>query len=149
MLLLLLQVDPAKALADAERIKRERQEEEEEERMQRHLQQQVERARRAVEQEGGGERAGERAEVVSCELQRSETDGPITLNLARSAAATTAGAAAAAAGPATTAAGAAGAYSGAAASVRPPRPAVPVFGDDDGTHACLCTLLRMCVCVCV
>jgi hypothetical protein len=40
-LLLLLQVDPAKALSDAEKLKRERQEEEEEERNQRLLQMQV------------------------------------------------------------------------------------------------------------
>jgi hypothetical protein len=37
----LLQVDPAKALSDAEKLKRERQEEEEEERAQRLLQLQV------------------------------------------------------------------------------------------------------------
>ncbi|KAF6255209.1 domain of Kin17 curved DNA-binding protein-domain-containing protein [Scenedesmus sp. NREL 46B-D3] len=85
----LIKVDPAKALSDAEKLKRERQEEEEEERTQRLLQMQVERARKLARTDGT---AGDAAPGNN-ELQRSAADGPIKLSLAAPSAAAAAAAA--------------------------------------------------------
>lgn len=107
----LIRVDPAKALSDAEKLKRERQEEEEEERSARLLQLQVERARKMARTDG----AADDEAPLNTELQRGEADEPIKLSLAASSAA------------AATAAAAGDSKAAAAARARP----APLFGDDD------------------
>eukprot|EP00879_Flechtneria_rotunda_P005889 GHRR01006195.1.p1 GENE.GHRR01006195.1~~GHRR01006195.1.p1 ORF type:complete len:279 (+),score=79.29 GHRR01006195.1:969-1805(+) len=106
----LIRVDPAKALSDAERLKRERQEEEEEERNQRLLLQQVERARKLARTDSHEDPE----QQLGSELQRTDAGQPIKLSLtAPSAVAATA-----------------------AADARSSRPAaakpVLLFGDDEG-----------------
>uniref|UniRef100_A0A383WDC4 DNA/RNA-binding protein Kin17 WH-like domain-containing protein n=1 Tax=Tetradesmus obliquus TaxID=3088 RepID=A0A383WDC4_TETOB len=71
----LIRVDPAKALSDAEKLKRERQEEEEEERSARLLQLQVERARKMARTDG----AADDEAPLNTELQPSGADEPIKL----------------------------------------------------------------------
>ncbi|KAF8063030.1 KIN17 [Scenedesmus sp. PABB004] len=107
----LIKVDHAKALSDAERLKRERQEEEEEERTQRLLLAQVARARKTARTDDGDEE-------LPRELQRGDDDAPIKLSLA-------------AGGGAGAAAAVADGRGAAAAGGRRPAAAPPLFGDDD------------------